>query len=61
MKRLSIILPGKLLFSFAAFAHGPTPQKGLESIIINAPVETVWDAVKQSDAIADWHPDVKAM
>jgi mxaD protein len=59
MKRLSIILPGILLFSFAAFAHGPTPQKGLESININAPVEKVWDAVKQFDAIADWHPDVK--
>jgi mxaD protein len=58
MKRLSILLPAVLLFS-TAFAHGPTPQKGLESITINTTVEKTWDAVKRFDAIADWHPDVK--
>lgn len=59
MKRLFIILSGLLLMSFAALAHGPTPQKGLESVAINVPLETVWDAVKQFGSIADWHPDVK--
>lgn len=41
------------------YAHGPTPQKAKESIIINAPVTKVWAAVKQFDDIANWHPDLK--
>jgi len=47
-----------LFLPLAALAHGPTPQKGKQSIVINAPVGKVWDAVK---AFADlsWHPDVK--
>ena len=49
-----------LLFPLTSLAHGPTPQKGLESITINAPVDAVWDVIKQFDAIASWHPDVKA-
>jgi mxaD protein len=60
MKRISLSLLGILLFPLASLAHGPTPQKAKESIIINAPVDTVWNAVKQFDAISSWHPDVKA-
>ena len=41
-------------------AHGPTPQKAKETIAINAPVAKVWATVKQFDAIAAWHPDLKA-
>jgi len=48
-----------LMFPVLALAHGPTPQKAKESVIINAPVATVWEAVKQFDGIANWHPDVK--
>jgi mxaD protein len=59
MKRLFVILLGIMLFPLTAKAHGPTPQKGLENITINAPVDKIWDAVKEFDAIADWHPDVK--
>jgi mxaD protein len=60
MKRSFVILLAILLFPLAAQAHGPTPQKALESITINAPAEKVWDTVKEFGAIADWHPDVKA-
>lgn len=42
-----------------AYAHGPTPQKAKESIVIHAPVAKVWAEVKQFDAIANWHPDLK--
>lgn len=56
----------KLLLSAALFcltlsahAHGPTPQKAKESITIHAPVAKVWATVKQFDAIASWHPDLK--
>jgi mxaD protein len=49
------------LFSFPliAFAHGPTPQKADESVVIQAPVEKVWSVIKQFDAVDKWHPDVK--
>ncbi len=60
MNRLTIITLSLLIFPIASFAHGPTPQKASESITINAPVDVVWNAIKQFDAIAGWHPDVKA-
>ncbi|MFZ2169665.1 MAG: SRPBCC family protein [Methylococcaceae bacterium] len=60
MNRLSLILLSFLSFPVTSLAHGPTPQKAKESIIINASVDSVWNAIKQFDAIASWHPDVKA-
>ncbi|QPK61476.1 SRPBCC family protein [Methylomonas sp. LL1] len=48
-----------LLVTMPGHAHGPTPQKAKESVAINAPVAQVWAAVKQFDAIGDWHPDLK--
>ena len=60
MNRLTLILLSFLLFPAVSHAHGPTPQKANESITINAPVDEVWNAIKQFDGIADWHPDVKA-
>lgn len=58
MNRTVNIIVG-LLFPLLSFAHGPTPQQANETIIINAPVETVWSAVKQFDEISTWNPDVK--
>jgi mxaD protein len=60
MNRLPLILLSFLLFPVTALAHGPTPQKAKESITINVPVDAVWNEIKQFDAIASWHPDVKA-
>ncbi|MGR9014574.1 MAG: SRPBCC family protein [Gammaproteobacteria bacterium] len=60
MNRLPLILLSFLLFPATSVAHGPTPQKAKESIAINASADTVWNAIKQFDAIASWHPDVKA-
>ncbi|MDP1665214.1 MAG: SRPBCC family protein [Methylobacter sp.] len=60
MTRLPYLLLSFLLFPVTSLAHGPTPQKAKESITINAPVDEVWNAIKQFDAIANWHPDVKA-
>ena len=42
-----------------AFACGPTPQKVVKEITIKADAATVWQVVKQFDAIAQWHPDVQ--
>ena len=41
-------------------AHGPTPQKADESIVIDAPIEKTWAVVKEFDQISKWHPDVKS-
>ncbi|MDO8251960.1 MAG: SRPBCC family protein [Rhodoferax sp.] len=39
-------------------AHGPTRQKAIEKITINAPPSTVWVKIKNFDALRDWHPAV---
>ncbi|MGA8054858.1 MAG: SRPBCC family protein [Burkholderiales bacterium] len=41
-----------------ALAHGPTRQKVTETVVINAPPQKVWDAIKDFDAFAKWHPAV---
>jgi mxaD protein len=48
------------LLSCVAEAHGPTPQKADESVLIEASQEKTWALVKEFDRIADWHPDIKA-
>jgi mxaD protein len=58
MRNLIVFL-GLLLVNPMANAHGPTPQKAKESITINAPASKVWAELKQFDAIANWHPDLK--
>ncbi|WP_442497603.1 SRPBCC family protein [Methylobacter sp. sgz302048] len=59
MKFTPAALIAFLLFPVASLAHGPTPQKAKESVVINAPVDAVWVAIKQFDGISGWHPDVK--
>lgn len=44
-----------------AVAHGPTRQVVDEKIVINAPLETVWEMVKDFEAIGNWHPAVKSV
>ncbi|OQW78084.1 MAG: MxaD protein [Proteobacteria bacterium ST_bin11] len=55
-----------IIFSFSVFllswqvhAHGPTPQKAKESVIIQAPLAKVWTELKNFDDIANWHTDLK--
>lgn len=45
-----------LLSAGPAMAHGPTPQKVEEAVVIAAPPELVWDAVKDFDSLAAWNP-----
>lgn len=42
----------------AASAHGPTRQKVIEQVTINAPAATVWGKIRNFDALKDWHPAV---
>ncbi|PPC83820.1 MAG: MxaD protein [Methylotenera sp.] len=41
-----------------ALAHGPTPQKTDQSVLISASPEVVWKRLSEPCAIKDWHPDV---
>jgi uncharacterized protein YndB with AHSA1/START domain len=41
-----------------AFAHGPTRQKVVEQVTIDAPPATVWARIKNFDALKDWHPAI---
>lgn len=43
----------------AAIAHGPTPQKAQESVIIAASPDSVWKLTGDFAAIGAWHPMVK--
>ncbi|HET7795021.1 MAG TPA: SRPBCC family protein [Rhizobacter sp.] len=62
-------LPGGWLTAMTAFtmlgaapmtggAHGPTRQKVVEKITINAPAAAVWARIRNFDALKDWHPAV---
>lgn len=46
--------------SLPAFAHGPTPQKVVETVEIAAPVDKVWQAVADFGAVATWNPALSA-
>ena len=62
-------LPGGWLTAMTAFtmlgaapmtggAHGPTRQKVVEKIGIDAPADKVWAKIKDFGALKDWHPAV---
>jgi mxaD protein len=40
----------------AAFADPPKTLKVVKSVNINAPVDKVWDAIKDFDSLPKWHP-----
>lgn len=54
------LLPVLLLIPALALAHGPSRQKVVEEIEIDAAPEAVWELVKDFCAIQDWHPMVTA-
>jgi len=58
MKRFAPLLI--FLMAQSAAAHGPTPQKTDESIIVKASVDTIWKNLTDLCGIATWHPDVAA-
>jgi mxaD protein len=55
-----VLLFAAILFAPLALAHGPTPQKVVETVEIAAPVDRVWNVVKDFAAIAQWHPGLAA-
>jgi carbon monoxide dehydrogenase subunit G len=51
---------GAIGAAMPALAHGPTRQKVIEKVTINAPAAVVWERIKNFDALKDWHPAVAA-
>lgn len=64
MQRRSLVLvawgavAAASVLSLPAQAHGPTRQKVVETVTIEAPAATVWARIKAFDALKDWHPAV---
>jgi len=57
MKIIFFILISLIIASAETLAHGPTRQKVVEKIIIQAPIEKVWHAVRDFQNMS-WHPAV---
>jgi hypothetical protein len=53
-----MLLAVPLTVPLAGHAHGPTRQKVVESITIDAPAATVWARIQAFDALRNWHPAV---
>lgn len=61
LKLVRPVLAGvALLAAFSAAAHGPTPQKVVETVEIAAPIDKVWKAVEDFGEIAAWNPALKS-
>lgn len=56
-----LLLASLIIMSGSVFAHGPTPQRVDEHIIIDADVATVWQQVKAFDQLDKWHPAVESI
>lgn len=57
---MAMALAATLLTSLAGpgQAHGPTRQKAVEKVTVNASPSAVWAKLKNFDALKDWHPAV---
>lgn len=60
MKISRLILPVLFLFPLLCFAHGPSRQKVVKEVEINAPPEKVWSLIADYCSIKDWDPQVTA-
>lgn len=56
-KALFILMASMLLFVQSSWAHGPTRQKLVETIDINASPDAVWALIKDFSNMS-WHPAV---
>lgn len=60
MRRKAVILMTVGLFSPLILAHGPSRQKVVERVQINAPAEKVWALVGDYTGWQKWHPAIEA-
>ena len=57
--RVVLVLLGALIIN-SAYAHGPTPRKTDESVVVKGGLEKVWKKISEPCAIVTWHPEVKS-
>ena len=55
IKKIAVFL---LLMPALVFAHGPSRQKVVETLDVNATPDRVWSVISDFCGIKDWHPDV---
>jgi len=60
LKTITPVLAVILLLPSLVLAHGPSRQKVVQEIEINAPVDKVWAIISDYCAIKDWNPGVTA-
>lgn len=63
MKRWGRFVACVVCFAWLAVpvsAHGPTPQKVVETVAIAAPPAEVWEAIKDFTSLAAWNPLVES-
>jgi len=60
MKHLKFILLSVLLVPALVFAHGPSRQKVVESIEIDAAPDKVWGIISEFCSIKDWNSGIKS-
>jgi len=61
MHMLRLVLIGAAaLVALPVSAHGPTPQKVVETVEIAAPIAKVWETVKDFGSVGQWNPALKA-
>ena len=58
MKYLKLCLLNMLLIPVLVMAHGPSRQKVVQEIEINASADKVWKIIENFCSIQDWHPSV---
>lgn len=61
INQLSLAGLGLVLINSSVWAHGPTPQRVDEHIVIDAEVATVWQQVNAFDQLDKWHPAVESI
>ena len=60
MRKVFIFIILNSLFSLPLYAHGPTRQQVVESVVINAPVDKVWALVGDFSGLHKWHPAIES-
>ena len=58
MKYLKLCLLNMLLIPVLVMAHGPSRQKVVQEIEINASADKVWKIIENFCSIQDWHPGI---
>ncbi|EMR12414.1 MxaD protein [Methylophaga lonarensis MPL] len=52
------VMMGVVILASNVYAHGPTPQRVDEQLVLSADIDDVWQVVADFSSIGDWHPQV---